>query len=142
MEDASFSDWEAIGTDRMIQSPNLRYIQIQMTLSTTDTSMTPELSAIQIYETPKAPYSKLGYARPVVLSDSGIREAVLENAYDIIVTSELNGSDYLEFSIPFKDGKRSYLDNEKKLQITKDIYRIRTVTDVSEQRYTFDAQEV
>lgn len=43
--------------------------------------------------------------------------------------NELNGSDYLEFSIPFKDGKRSYLDNEKKLQITKDIYRIRTVTD-------------
>ena len=71
----------------------------------------------------------MGYARPVVLSDGGIREAVLENAYDIIVTSELNGSDYLEFSIPFKDGKRSYLDNEKKLQITKDIYRIRTVTD-------------
>lgn len=129
LEDASFSDWEAVGTDGVIQSPNLRYIQIQMTLSTTDTSMTPELSAIQIYETPKAPYSKLGYARPVVLSDSGIREAVLENAYDIIVTSELNGSDYLEFSIPFKDGKRSYLDNEKKLQITKDIYRIRTVTD-------------
>lgn len=129
MEDASFSDWEAVGTDGVIQSPNLRYIQIQMTLSTTDTSMTPELSAIQIYETPKGPYSKLGYARPVVLSDGGIREAVLENAYDIIVTSELNGSDYLEFSIPFKDGKRSYLDNEKKLQITKDIYRIRTVTD-------------
>lgn len=129
LEEASFSDWEAVGTDGVIQSPNLRYIQIQMTLSTTDTSMTPELSAIQIYETPKAPYSKLGYARPVVLSDSGIREAVLENAYDIIVTSELNGSDYLEFSIPFKDGKRSYLDNEKKLQITKDIYRIRTVTD-------------
>ena len=119
LEDASFSDWEAVGTDGVIQFPNLRYIQIQMTLSTTDTSMTPELSAIQIYETPKAPYSKLGYARPVVLSDSGIREAVLENAYDIIVTSELNGSDYLEFSIPFKDGKRSYLDNEKKLQITK-----------------------
>ena len=129
LEGASFSDWEAVGTDGVIQSPNLRYIQIQMTLSTTDTSMTPELTAIQIYETPKAPYSKLGYARPVVLSDSGIREAVLENAYDIIVTSELNGSDYLEFSIPFKDGKRSYLDNEKKLQITKDIYRIRTVTD-------------
>lgn len=129
LEDVSFSDWEAVGTDGVIQSPNLRYIQIQMTLSTTDTSMTPELSAIQIYETPKAPYSKLGYARPVVLSDGGIREAVLENAYDIIVTSELNGSDYLEFSIPFKDGKRSYLDNEKKLQITKDIYRIRTVTD-------------
>ena len=31
--------------------------------------------------------------------------------------------------VVFKDGKRSYLDNEKKLQITKDIYRIRTVTD-------------
>lgn len=125
-KDTSFSDWEAVGADGVIQSPNLRYIQIQMTLSTTDTSMTPELSAIQIYETPKAPYSKLGYARPVVLSDGGIREAVLENAYDIIVTSELNGSDYLEFSIPFKDGKRSYLDNEKKRRL------LRTFT-VSEQ---------
>ena len=77
LEEASFSDWEAVGTDGVIQSPNLRYIQIQMTLSTTDTSMTPELSAIQIYETPKAPYSKLGYARPVVLSDSGIRKTQL-----------------------------------------------------------------
>ncbi len=104
LEDASFSDWEAVGTDGVIQSPNLRYIQIQMTLSTTDTSMTPELSAIQIYETPKAPYSKLGYARPVVLSDGGIREEVLEHAYDILVTSELNGSDYLEFPFHSKMG--------------------------------------
>lgn len=103
LEDSSFSDWEAVGTDGVIQSPNLRYIQIQMTLSTTDTSMTPELSAIQIYETPKAPYSKLGYARPVVLSDSGIREAVLENAYDIIVTRTVinNIMQCVERNIPF-----------------------------------------
>lgn len=29
LEDTSFSDWEAVGADGVIQSPNLRYIQIQ-----------------------------------------------------------------------------------------------------------------
>ena len=35
-------------------------------------------------------YEKIGYARPVVLDRNGAWEAVLENAYDIIVTGEIN----------------------------------------------------
>ena len=42
---------------------------------------------------PKSAYEKIGYARPVVLDRNGAWEAVLENAYDIIVTSEINGED-------------------------------------------------
>ena len=56
-------------------------------------------------------------------------EAVLENAFDIIVTSEVNGADTLEFKLPFQDAKRLSLDNEKQVQIVNDVYRIRTVTD-------------
>ena len=56
----------------------------------------------------------------------------MENAYDIIVTGEINGEDTLTFSIPFRDSKRKYLENEKKIQIVDDVYKIRTVTDVKD----------
>uniref|UniRef100_UPI0023EF7032 phage tail protein n=1 Tax=Massilicoli timonensis TaxID=2015901 RepID=UPI0023EF7032 len=78
------------------------------------------------------PYEKIGYARPVVLDDNGAWEAILENAYDIIVTGEINGEDTLTFSIPFQDSKRKYLENEKKIQIVDDVYKVRTITDVKD----------
>lgn len=65
----------------------------------------------------------------VVLDTDGNAEAVLENAYDVIVTGEINGIDTLEFKIPFRDSKRSYLDNEKQIRAGDEIYRIRTITD-------------
>lgn len=68
-------------------------------------------------------------AKLVVLDKDGNAEAVLENAYDVIVTGEVNGIDTLEFNIPFRDSKRSYLDNEKQIQAGDETYRIRTVTD-------------
>ena len=36
----------------------------------------------------------------VVLDKDGNQEAVLENAYDIIITGEINGIDTLEFNLP------------------------------------------
>ena len=68
-------------------------------------------------------------AKLVVLDADGNAEAVLENAYDVIITGEVNGIDTLEFNIPFRDSKRSYLDNEKQIQAGDETYRIRTVTD-------------
>jgi phage minor structural protein len=68
-------------------------------------------------------------AKLVVLDADGNAEAVLENAYDVIVTGEVDGIDTLEFNIPFRDSKRSYLDNEKQIQAGDETYRIRTVTD-------------
>jgi phage minor structural protein len=65
----------------------------------------------------------------VVLDTDGNAEAVLENAYDVIVTGEINGIDTLEFNIPFRDSKRSYLDNEKQIRAGDETYRIRTITD-------------
>ena len=125
----SWSDWAAVGADGKMPSPARTYIRFRVTLTTNDTARTPKLTDIQIYDIPKSPYEKIGYARPVVLDSNGAWEAVLENAFDIMVTSEVNGADTLEFKLPFRDSKRPHLDNEKQVQIVNDVYRIRTLTD-------------
>ena len=124
-----WSTWQSIGSSGELQSPNQKYIRYRITLTTTDTGKTPKVLDIQLHDIPKAPYDRLGFARPVLLDEDNAWEAVLENAFDIIVTSEVNGADTLEFKLPFQDAKRSYLDNEKQVQIVNDVYRIRTVTD-------------
>ncbi len=121
--------WQGIGSSGELQSPNQRYIRYRVTFTTTDTSRSPHLMEIQLHDIPKPPYERLGFARPVVLDGNGAWEAVLENAFDIMVTSEVNGADTLEFKLPFRDSKRPYLDNEKQVQIVSDVYRIRTLTD-------------
>ena len=110
-----------------------KYIKYRVTLSTTNTARTPTLTSISLYDNPKPLYTKLGYARPVILDSDGNVEAVLDNAYDIIVTSEINGVDELEFKLPFQDSKRAYIDNEKTVRIVSDTYRIRTITDDKEE---------
>lgn len=65
----------------------------------------------------------------IVLNHSGEKEVILENAYDIILTGEINGIDTLEFNLPFQDSKRQYLENEKQIKVGEDFYRIRKITD-------------
>ena len=124
-----WTEWISVGTGGALQSPSKKYIRYRITLATANTARTPVLTAINLYDNPKPLYSQLGYARPVILGDDDTAEAVLENAYDIIVTSEINGIDTLEFKLPFKDSKRGYVANEKQVRIVSDTYRIRTVTD-------------
>lgn len=124
-----WSFWEDVGPKGEVKSPPRRYMQIRATLTTNDPTTTPELMEIQIHETIQAPYSRLGYARPVILDRNLQREAVLENAYDVIIYEEVNGADYVTFKLPYQDDKRHYLDNEKKIQFTDDVYLIRTITD-------------
>ena len=125
----TWSDWVTVPADGKLASPNKEYIRFRVTLTTSDTSKTPKLIDIRLYDIPKSPYEKIGYSRPVVLDSNGAWEAVLENAYDIIVTGEINGEDTLSFKIPYRDSKRVHIDSEKKIQIVDDIYKVRTVTD-------------
>jgi phage minor structural protein len=124
-----WSMWQAVGTNGELQSPNREFIRFRITLTTADTKQTPRLLDVQLHDIPKSPYERLGFARPVVLDSNGAWESVLENAYDIIATGEVNGADTLDFKIPFNDGKRVSLDNEKQVQIADEIYRVRTLTD-------------
>lgn len=72
----------------------------------------------------------------VVMDKDDNPEAVLENAYDIIATGEINGIDTLEFNLPFRDGKRRHLENEKQISVGGDTYRIRTITDEKNEQGT------
>ena len=130
---STWTQWQAIGSNGELESPSRKYIKYRITLATTNTARTPVLTAINLHDNPKPLYTKLGYARPVILDADGNAEAVLDNAYDIIVTSEINGVDELEFKLPFQDSKRSYVDNEKTVRIVSDTYRIRTITDDKEE---------
>ena len=127
-----WSDWAAIVLDGKLVSPNKAYIRFRVTLTTTDTSKTPRIIDIRLYDIPKSPYERIGFARPVVLDSNGAWEAVLENAYNIVVTSEINGEDTLSFMIPYRDTKRGFIDSEKKIQIVDDIYKVRTLTDTKD----------
>ncbi len=128
----TWSPWVAVPADGKLASPNREYIRFRVTLTTSDTSQTPKVVDIRLYDIPRSPYEKIGYARPVVLDSNGAWEAILENAYDIIVTGEINGEDTLSFKIPYRDSKRSHIDSEKKIQIVDDIYKVRTVTDTKD----------
>ena len=128
-----WSDWIVVGSDGKLQSPNRNYIRFKVTLTTSDTTKTPKLVDIRLYDIPKAsPMRRSAMPDLWVLDSNGAWEAVLENAYDIIVTGEINGEDTLTFSIPYRDSKRKYIDNEKKIQIVDDVYKIRTITDVKD----------
>ena len=127
-----WSDWAAIALDGKLVSPNKAYIRFRVTLTTTDTSKTPRIIDIRLYDIPKSPYERIGFSRPVVLDSNGAWEAVLENAYNIVVTSEINGEDTLSFMIPYRDTKRGFIDSEKKIQIVDDIYKVRTLTDTKD----------
>ena len=124
-----WSNWQAVGMNGELASPNREYIRYRVTLTTTDAAATPKLLDIQLHDIPKPPYERLGFARPMVLDANGAWESVLENAYDIIVTSEVNGADTLDFKLPYRDAKRLTLDNEKSVQIVSELYRVRTITD-------------
>jgi hypothetical protein len=117
----SWSAWQSVGSNGELASPNREFIRYRVTLSTNNSALTPKLLDIQLHDIPKAPYEKLGFARPVVLDTNGAWESVLENAYDIIVIGEVNGADTLEFKMPYSDAKRLSLDNEKQVQIAGDI---------------------
>jgi len=127
-----WSDWAAIALDGKLVSPNKAYIRFRVTLTTTDTSKTPRIIDIRLYDIPKSPYERIGFSRPVVLDSTGAWEAVLENAYNIVVTSEINGEDTLSFMIPYRDPKRGFIDSEKKIQIVDDVYKVRTLTDTKD----------
>ncbi|NLI70642.1 MAG: hypothetical protein GX364_07250 [Firmicutes bacterium] len=124
-----WSVWQSVGSNGELASPNRKYIRYRVTLSTNNPSYTPKLLDISLNDIPIAPYKKLGFARPVVLDKTGAWEVVLENAYDVVVTGEVNGADTLEFKLPYSDAKRMVLDNEKQVQIAGEIYRVRTLTD-------------
>lgn len=76
---------------------------------------------------PEAFDHRLPGARPVVFNQNMEPVAVLENAYDIFITEEKNGTDVLDFLLPFEDRKAHYLQNENGVLLAEKTYVIRTI---------------
>ena len=125
----TWTGWSPVDGEGNITSPVAEYIRFRITLCTNDTTRTPRFNELRVYDIPNKLFEVRGYSYPVILDSSGAPAAVLENAYDITVAGEVNGEDVLKFSLPFKDSKRPFVQNEAKIQIVNDIYKIRTVTD-------------
>lgn len=124
-----WSGWSPVDGEGNITSPVAEYIRFRITLCSNDVTRTPRFNELRVYDIPNRLFDVRGYSYPVILDASGSPAAVLENAYDITVSGEINGEDVLNFTLPFKDSKRPYIVNEAKIQIVDDIYKIRTVTD-------------
>src|SRR5699024_843360 len=107
-----WTSWQTIGPTGELISPNRAYIRYRITLTTEDETKTPKLIEVILHDIPKPAYEKLGLARPVVLDSHGAWDAVSENAYDAMVTGEINVADILEFKIPFHDLKRESIEND------------------------------
>lgn len=125
----TWSDWESLGDNGTLISPNALYIRFRVTLSTSDSRLTPKLKEITVNDIPKQSTEHLGFANLIILNSNEEVECILENSFDVIITSEVNGADTLSFKLPFMDSKREYIQNENLVKISNEIYSIRTITD-------------
>lgn len=79
------------------------------------------------YESPF--YERLPYAKPVILDQRGRKLAVLENAYDIVLEQEINGTDVLTFSLPSDDVNKQFLEAENAVLLVNAKYIIRRISE-------------
>lgn len=73
------------------------------------------------------PYHQRAQWPILILDQQRNRLAVLENLTEFVVTEELNGEDTIDFSLPFHDSKRPFLENENLIQWGPRFYVIRRV---------------
>lgn len=70
---------------------------------------------------------------PILLDDEGYPYAILNNAFDVFISdqvmSDSNGSEILEFKIPFNDSKRFLLTNEDVVECNNRQFIVRVVDD-------------
>jgi hypothetical protein len=56
---STWSDWTALGSDNTVQSNSAKYIKFRMTLSTTDSSVTPTVKSIVLSTPGESAFKKL-----------------------------------------------------------------------------------
>jgi len=68
----------------------------------------------------------------VVIYKDGSPVAVLQRAFNIIATDEVNAESFLDFDIFFTDAKRKHIENQAEVRLGENVYKIKTVTDSKE----------
>lgn len=68
----------------------------------------------------------------VVVYEDGLPAAILQDAFHVIQTDEVNTESTLEFELYFTDPKRGFVKNQAELRMGGQAYKIKTVTDKKE----------
>lgn len=114
----NWTSWTQVPPNGLIQSPNMRYIQVRVVLQSVDGSNTPIVDAIQLLqeEKPTLPNTLVKADDPLYLYrdlETGLKSlGVVKNAYDITIEEEVKGEDTLSFKLPVKDAKRQEIGDE------------------------------
>lgn len=70
---------------------------------------------------------------PILLDDNEKPQAILQNAFDVYISDQVisssNGSETLEFKIPYNDTKRSLITNEDLIECNERRFIVRTLDD-------------
>lgn len=68
----------------------------------------------------------------VVVYENGAPAAILQDAFHVIQTDEVNAESTLEFDLYFTDPKRGFVKNQAEVRIGGQAYKVKTVTDKKE----------
>lgn len=68
----------------------------------------------------------------VVVYEDGVPAAILQDAFHVIMTDEVNAESTLEFELYFTDPKRGFVKNQAELRLGRQAYKVKTVTDKKE----------
>lgn len=112
---STWNNWIKVAPSGQINSPDQRYLQIQVELFTIDRSVTPKVMEIQVLDYPKVKRLALSSEPLIIYKDlaSGLeRMGELVNAYDVFIVEEVNGEETLEFKMAANDPKRHELGAE------------------------------
>lgn len=68
----------------------------------------------------------------VVVYENGAPAAILQDAFHVIQTDEVNAESTLEFDLYFTDPKRGFVKNQAEIRLGGQAYKVKTVTDKKE----------
>ena len=74
---------------------------------------------------PDAP--KVAKVPILIYDENGVRTAIIHNPRSCILTTEVNGAQELDFTVPKNHPKAALLVNERQAEVAGEIYRIRRV---------------
>ncbi|UYL93854.1 putative tail fiber protein [Geobacillus phage vB_GthS_PK2.1] len=110
-----WDSWVKTSADGTINSSDKRYLQIKIEFQTTNGAITPKIMEVQVLDYQKTKRLTLTSEPLIIYKDleSGLeRIGELKNAYDIIITEEINGEEVIEFKMASNDPKRIELGTE------------------------------
>ncbi|AYJ76147.1 putative minor structural protein [Bacillus phage BSP7] len=133
----NFSEWQPIDSAQKIHSPNRRYIQVRLTLISSNPNQTPVVDEITFEDTSADALVSNVKVVPRVYDNNGRLIANLNKLSSLILEDEVNGEETITFQMPM-NAKAKELINEYRVDLLNvenkpyNRFYIRNISDVKE----------